>query len=299
MLETSKIVTKLNKSTILHQLNENESQKLKECLLSMLNDFIIVCDKYDLCYMLCGGSALGAIRHNGFIPWDDDLDVMMPRKDYNKLIEIYEKELSDKYYINVPNSKYNVTNNFMKLIKKGTYLEDIYNIGTTCDKGIFLDIFPIENVPSNPIIRIIKGFISNVLAFIGASRYMYTNRNNTAKKYFEQSRQAKLNYKFRLFIGWLFGFFDYRTWHNIFDKFVQSDKNTGVYTIPTGRRHYFGEILDEKVLFPVIKGNFEKLVVSLPHNVDSYLKNLYGDYMKIPPVEKRERHLFVTIKFKD
>lgn len=299
MIETNKVATQLNKSTILYQLSEYEAQKLKECLLSMLNDLIVVCDKFNLCYMLCGGSALGAVRHKGFIPWDDDLDVMMPRKDYNRLIEVFEKELSNKYYMHVPNSKYNVTNNFMKIIKKGTYLEDIYDVSADYEKGIFLDIFPIENAPANRFFRKIKGFISDVIAYIGASQYMYTYQNEVIKKYFEQSKHAKRNYKFRIFIGFLFGFFTYKTWHNIFDKFVQIKKNTGVCTVPTGRKHYFGESLDEKAFFPTTKGKFENLNVELPGDVDSYLKNLYGDYMKIPPLEKRERHYFLKIKFDD
>lgn len=297
MFETNKVALQLKESSILHQITEDEAKKLKECLLEMLKDLISVCEKYDLCYMLCGGSALGAVRHKGFIPWDDDVDVMMPRNDYNKLIEIFDKELADKYYMNVPNSKYNIITNFMKLVKKGTFLEDIYDIGATYNKGIFIDIFPLENAPANPYIRRLKGLVSDILAFIGASQYMYTYRNEVTRKYFAQSKKGNRYYRFRLFIGWFFGFFSYKTWHNIFDRFVQSNKNTGVYTIPTGRNHYYGECIDANVVFPASKGVFENLEVNLPNDVDAYLKNLYGDYMKVPPIEKRERHYITNIKF--
>mgnify|MGYP000934529859 FL=1 len=71
----------------------------------MYSDILRVCEKYNIRVMLGGGSALGAVRHGGFIPWDDDLDLIMPREDYNKFISVFDKELSDLYEITSPNSK--------------------------------------------------------------------------------------------------------------------------------------------------------------------------------------------------
>ena len=85
------------------ELQENELKQLHECLLSILKDFIYVCEKYNLHYTLGGGSVLGAVRHHGFIPWDDDLDINMPRKDYERFKNIFANELSDEYELNVPN----------------------------------------------------------------------------------------------------------------------------------------------------------------------------------------------------
>ena len=78
---------------------------MKQCLLEMYSDILRVCEKYNIRVMLGGGSALGAVRHGGFIPWDDDLDLIMPREDYNKFISVFDKELSDLYEITSPNSK--------------------------------------------------------------------------------------------------------------------------------------------------------------------------------------------------
>ena len=85
------------KKNMLRELTNEELEKLHQCLLFILKDFIWVCNKYNLKYTLGGGSVLGAVRHKGFIPWDDDLDVNMPREDYEKFKAIFPKELAEEY----------------------------------------------------------------------------------------------------------------------------------------------------------------------------------------------------------
>jgi lipopolysaccharide cholinephosphotransferase len=82
-------------------------------------------------------------------------------------------------------------------------------------------------------------------------------------------------------------------WCNLFDKLVISKDSNKYCGIPTGRKHYNGEILKKEVYLPTVKAQFEGMEVNVPNDVDSYLKNLYGDYMKLPPIEKRERHYVV------
>ena len=82
-----------------YELSDDERYKLKQCLMEIYQDITFICKKYNLTFMLGGGSALGAVRHKGFIPWDDDLDLMMSREDYNKLIKVFPKEVGDKYII--------------------------------------------------------------------------------------------------------------------------------------------------------------------------------------------------------
>jgi lipopolysaccharide cholinephosphotransferase len=296
MFKSSSVAKKLQSSDILYSLNDDERQQLKKCLMSILVDFVAVCEKHGLCYMLSGGTVLGAVRHKGFIPWDDDLDIMMPRCDYNKFIEIFEDELSHKYVLRVPNSKYEVSNTFMKIVKKNTTLIDIYNLETPFLKGVYIDVFPIENAPNNTVIRGIKGFLSDAMAYIGVSMYMYEHKNDLIKSYFYSSNEGKVNYIFRLFLGFCFKLIGYKRWYNRYDRFVQHKAQTGVCTIPTGRKHYRGEAHDQSVFFPVCKGQFEGETVNLPNDTVSYLENLYGDYMKIPSVEDRERHYFVEFK---
>ncbi|WP_303815737.1 LicD family protein [Acidaminococcus timonensis] len=99
----------------IRELSSEELDQIHHCLLSILKDFIFVCDKYNLHYTLGGGSVLGSVRHQGFIPWDDDLDINMPRADYEKFKKIFSKELVNEYELRVPNSKYGSSALFMKL----------------------------------------------------------------------------------------------------------------------------------------------------------------------------------------
>ena len=79
----------LSQISVLRELTDKERERLRKCLFSIYKDIALVCSKYGLCFMLGGGSVLGAVRHKGFIPWDDDIDLMMPREDYMKFISVF------------------------------------------------------------------------------------------------------------------------------------------------------------------------------------------------------------------
>ena len=98
----------------------------------------------------------------------------------------------------------------------------------------------------------------------------------------------------RMFLGHLFGIISHRKWVWWFDRLNAKSKRSNYLTIPTGRKHYIGETQLADVFFPVQKGVFEGIEVNIPSNYDAYLTSLYGNYMQVPPVEKRERH-FVYI----
>jgi lipopolysaccharide cholinephosphotransferase len=278
-----------------YDLSEDEVVALRKCLLSIYSDVENVCKKYNLCIMLGGGSALGAVRHQGFIPWDDDLDIIMPRKDYNKLIEVFDKELGEKYVLSVPQIKQESMYLFMIIVKKNTlmYFEksDIKNLD-----GIRIDIFPIENAPTNTMVRICVTFIADIFRFIVISVKYYKHRRKRPllKKAFSQSLNTGLYYYFRQIIGMIFSVFPQKYLYDLYDKFVSCSSGNKYCTIPTGRQQYRGETQVKDVFFPVKKTLFEEIEVNIPNNVDIYLKSLYGEnYMQIPPENKRERHFYL------
>ena len=121
-------------------------KKLHDLQLEMLQDLEKICDKYNLKYFAVFGTALGAVRHNGFIPWDDDMDVGMLRKDYEIFIRVVEKEMGDKYQIMTPEIDKNYACCVTKFQRKGTkfvsYLSDKLN----CDQCIFIDVFPFDYI---------------------------------------------------------------------------------------------------------------------------------------------------------
>lgn len=144
-----------------YHLSQNNLEKLQGVLLDMFIDFKSVCDKHNINYMMSGGTLLGTIRHKGFIPWDDDIDVMMVREEYNKFSKIFNKEMGDKYILVEPLAPKYVFK-APKIYKKGTTYIEIENVGIHEYEMVFLDIFIIENV-AEPGIK--RNVISKVYDF--------------------------------------------------------------------------------------------------------------------------------------
>lgn len=272
----------------LRELSSNELEQLHQCLLGMLKDFIWVCNKYNLRYTLGGGSVLGAVRHQGFIPWDDDLDVTMPRDDYEKFKQIFAKELTEEYELRVPNSEYGSTTLFMKLLKKGTMYKQQFTYDKNDPAYVWIDIFPFDNVSENKGIRIIKGFISEVMAYVFVSRFIYEHKNQSTDEYYKTVKNGKI-YRIRLFIAKCLPI-HFTLLYDFFDKFVRKNKYTSMITCATGRNHYLGECISAYYFSKAEEGIFEGISVKLPYQYKKYLTQLYGNYMEIPPVEKREHH---------
>lgn len=276
-------------SPYLHEMSEEESRNLKRMLVRMLRDIASVCEKYELTYMLCGGSCLGAVRHKGFIPWDDDLDIMMPRQDYDRFAQLCcSGVLGPDYEMEVPNPRTDCKNTFMKVFRNGTLDEELFNENTPFHKGIFVDVFPLENASSSALIRKIHSVVSDLLKFISTSVLYVQYPSAKYRAFVSSSRSAMRRYRIRLIVGNLFGWISHKKWVLWFDRFNQSKQKSGYLTVSAG--NYYKEALSDEVFLPVSFSSFEGVSVPVPANPDMYLTNLYGDYMQIPPMEKRGRH---------
>ena len=129
------------------QYDEIVLKKLHGVQVEMLHDFAQVCEKYKLPYFAVYGTAIGAVRHAGFIPWDDDIDVGMLRVDYDKFMEIFSKEMSDKYNLLTPqiDGRYSCTVTHIQ--RKNTKFVSEVTQNLKCEQCIFMDIFPFDYVP--------------------------------------------------------------------------------------------------------------------------------------------------------
>ena len=271
----------------MEELTEEKLRALQLVLTEMMMDILNTCKENGIDVFLMGGSALGAVRHKGFIPWDDDIDLGMTRESYNQFIPVFEKHLSGRYILNAPNYSRNALARFPKILKKDSYMDT----GLTDDPDlckIFIDIFIADYIPENALFRKLKGFRCNCLEFIGGQVAMAEQLNDITKKHYLSG--GRLGFMIRYSTGKLFSFRNASHWHDRTDKAVQYKKGSSLLGLPTGSKHYFGEIFSKDVFLPVSDGEFEGHKVPLVHDPDAYLKNLYGDYMQIPPLEKRQKH---------
>lgn len=298
MKSDSELMNELaHRTNYLHEVTQEESMCIKSTLLGMYMDLQALCDKHGLQLMLGGGSCLGAIRHKGFIPWDDDLDAMLPRRDYEQLIRLLQSgAMGDQYEYSTPNPDSESVNTFLKIYLKGTKYVDLFNINTPFPKGLYIDVFAIDATPDSAILRKIKGWISNGLEFCCILTLYSKYKNEKVSEYMRLDKKLWVRYRIKCLLGSFLGIIPRRKWLWWFDRFVCSDKEANLWTVPTGRRYYNGEIMPKDTFVPIINGEFEGKTVHLVADYNAYLTNLYGNYMQLPPVEKRERHFIVEFK---
>lgn len=248
-------------------------------LLDMMKDIDEICKKNNIEYTLYSGSALGAIRHEGFIPWDDDLDIAMTRENYYKLIRAFEEENSSKYIYQCYESdkKYVVTYPAMKIRKKYTYIKEqnvlLQNKCNECD-GFFIDVFIISGVSKNKIYDFITRSINIILSWIIILLENLELNPRILKTIFIWNAKTYDKY-------------------NTDSEFV-GDDITWVFRSPL--KPY---IYKRDDIFPFKRVKFEDTYLPVPNNPDAYLRSHFGDdYMQYPPKDKRQGKHIKSLSFK-
>lgn len=284
--------------TPLREITAEESAQLKKEILSIFLHVSDICKTNELTYMLCGGSCLGAIRHNGFIPWDDDLDIAMPREDFEKFKQLcIQGVLGEKYEYCFPSSHKDSPVMFMKVYRKDSIDLEMGAENSPYPKGIFLDIFIIDGVPNNIIIRKIKSLIANSIRLIANMVISAKYPSTIQEEFVSLNPNLRRQYKIRLFMGKFFSLISHKKWVYWYDKIVANSNKTSHLSIPTGRKLYLGETLGSNVFLPVKMAYFEGYEVPVPNDSKTYLQNLYGNFMQMPPENKREHHFIIDLKF--
>lgn len=265
-------------------MNDNDLQKLHEYLLNIFKEYAKVCEKNNLSYFAIAGTTLGTIRHDGFIPWDDDLDVGMPIKDFIKLRDVSNNDLKEPYCLLDTLDKKRNYQYFYKIENKNTAFIESKNIDFK--KGIWIDIMPFSGVPDsnfklyfflkkahfylrldafrNKKLNKCKGTVQKIEKIISLPFTINKSNNYYMKKFEKLLTKYDFNKSKRIFYAW---------------KLQFSYKKTKKYTI-----------FDSSIFKQTIGHKFEDTEIQIPIGYDKYLKQCYGDYMRIPPVEKRITH---------
>ena len=280
-----------------YRLSAEELKQLQKVLLEILLDIKSVCEKYQINYMLSAGTALGAVRHKGFIPWDDDVDIMMLRSEFSKFKAVFDDELSDRYELVEPLSNPHCYSKMVKIYKKGTTFVEIPTAGVHGPDMIFVDLFLLENLPKSGWKRKLKEIAYNV-AFRASSvclDYQYPSPPILQKS--KVDRELRQYYSFRRFCGFFFSLFgNIRFYLKICESLAKSNEETDWVSMPSDTG-YLGRVYPRRLFTSFTDAEFCGYMMKIPEDYDAYLSIDYGDYMQIPPPEKREVHSAYKISF--
>lgn len=264
-------------------LSQEELKKLQRIEFSMLQELDRICRKYNILYSLDGGTLLGAIRHKGFIPWDDDIDVIMLREEYVKFKEACKKDLdSERFFLQDYQTDSGYRWGWAKIRRKNTEYIRLGQESLKQKTGIFIDIFVADQVPDNPIIKRVHHFICYI---IRKSLYSPLGIEH-AKNILEKSIYRCLNLLNR---NQVFAIRDWLAEHSNHKK----SKLISHYTLEYPKSCKYG--LPRKCFDEFIEVEFEGHLFKAFKDYDIYLRGHYGDYMKLPPVEQRIPHLKVSM----
>ena len=266
-------------------------RKVQLVQLEIAKEIDRICRENDIAYFLAGGTLLGAIRHKGFIPWDDDLDVGMLRTEYEKFLEIAPEKLSPRYKMLDWNSDPNYPHPMGKIIKRGT----VYREGKRHDdaeQGIWVDIFPYDNALDFDKSFKRRGFHLKVLRGLirAKSHYQtwYSDDGIILSKYIK-------NLPFRI-LAVFFKKDRLIRKYEIISKLDENKDNKFVYE--NGTEDYDKWCFPKTIFTTFVNSEFESYPFSIPKDYDKYLTTAYGDYKKLPPEEEREnRHQIVEVAF--
>lgn len=253
-------------------------EEYKKALIELLQYVDGVCRENNIKYSLIGGSLIGAIRHHGIIPWDDDIDIILMDNEYEKLIKILKQKnnTNNKFFLMDNDTNKTYIRPFAKVINTDTILEEEY-VKKIDNYGIYLDIFKYNYVPNNKLFRKIHYnifFYEKTLMTI----------SNTNKKY---------RNPYKKIIALLARVVDSEKWLKIcikrFNKYTNKKDNKYIMSNwpAYGYKH---EIQKASDFTQFIDAEFEGLNIMIAKDYDSILKTTFGDYMTLPPENKRIAH---------
>lgn len=264
-------------------MDEKILEKLQATELEMLKQADLICKKHNLNYFLIAGTLLGAVRHKGFIPWDDDIDIALPREDYEKFLKYAQEELPEEYSIQYEGTEEGYWFSYAKIRKNGTVFEEPMLKNYNGNKGIFIDLFPLDYVPkSKSRMQKIQSQITIV-----TQELMVWKRFNVGVP----------NKKIKEILFKILSIKQARYIQNKAMKWYNKRKNCRYYVNLGSYYDVETETIPVDKYMPPAKLEFCGQEFSVPKDYDYVLKKIYGDYMKLPPVEERRNHNPSIIKF--
>ena len=276
-------------------IDDKTLHQLQAILLTILDDITGFCEEEGIEYVLSGGSALGAVRHQGFIPWDDDIDIDMPRPDYDRFIALFPQRFGHKYTIQAPE----LTPDVGTVISRVRLRDTVMRMHDDCnleDCGIFIDIFPIENVFDNPVARQVHGVACMAAGLLYSCRRFLRDRSFYLAFAGDNTRFRRV-VQAKALLGTLAAPLSVSRWSKLVVGIYSLCKNneSKLVAVPAGRGHYYGEMLPREVFAQSREASFEGRTVHIPKGAEQYLEYYFGDWQRIPEPEEREHHAYLEL----
>lgn len=253
---------------------------VQKVILSIYKEVAKICNENKIPYYAIGGTCIGAIRHKGFIPWDDDLDIAVPIEYWDKLFKTLEEELPSNLYLYHSDNVKPYHFIWLKVCDKDTTFIEKSEYGIEeAFKGVFIDIMPISGIPS----RHQNNFIKKLQRLRRDNIYMRFSGNYSTKKGYIYDKMFKIVRKLLPF--------------NYFSKkYISELKNYPLldsdYTGYVWHAEWLPRLIFPSMFFlSSIEWPFEDTTIPVPREYDKYLSQQFGDYMQLPPENKRETHM--------
>lgn len=270
-------------------------EKMRKTQLNILIEFHRVCEELGVNYTLSSGTLLGAVRHGGFIPWDDDIDVSMLREDYDRFVAEGQRLLPEHLFIQTHETDKNHLNGFGKIRDTSTILKELSTQHFDMKHGVYIDIFPIDRVSSNKIIRRLDNLFLAIIKIIKHSYHQewISNTQNKVKRIVKKIITPLL--RKCLSINRL----------NRIETYIRTKNNKEKNRYTYADRYMLRPTrLKDSMLMPIemffdyCDIEFEGYTFRAIKDWDAYLRIIYGDYMKQPPEHERiPKHKFVELEF--
>lgn len=250
-----------------------ERKRIWAVQLDLLKKLIDVCDENGIKCFVIWGTLLGTVRHKGFIPWDDDVDVALLREDYDKLCSLPNSSFSYPYFFQNAYTDKKYFMSYSRLRRSDTTGIITGNESIEYNNGIFIDIYPLDAVPKNRAIYTWKRFFCNLYAGMARSKALYQNGNLSLKR--------KILYFLSLRMSYEECCIRHEKWCKKYNDRI--DEVGLFYHSGLVKKYHFNRHWADKI----VKLRFEMMDVPAPYDYEHILQSVYGDYMSFPPIEER------------
>lgn len=272
-------------------MTQDELKEISLVQLDIMDEVHRICQKRKITYYIIGGTLLGAVRHKGFIPWDVDIDLAMPREDYERFREICAEELGERFYYLDYTQRKNYLPPHALVCKRNTRIcmKHDHQNPNPMERGIYLDVFPLDNAPDDPILQRKQATALRRLRRLKNYRLFYSYSNKRWKRY--------AHYGISALLSWISVTKLNRHQQKLMQKY-REEQTQYLCSMASGYP-YEKQCMPREIYGQPVLLEFEGREYCAPARYEDYLTRLYGDYMTLPPEEKRRANLtvFSSVEF--